>query len=226
MPGSLNPLIRTGAGEIEGCNFIARFFEECESIGTHPKNAKWCRFQHSQKTIHNSTHEEIKDNVNKLQDIVGTINNEGRPCTHETIRAKVCALKDLGGVSWNSFCSIGVHTGMLHSERARLQSLRSTICPIAPFGKELMKCGCPRAEFDSVLKRLACMRKEDECVTENVGCKACRSLHSWDVFWEDQFLCNRVKVKVDGKDMVKLFRRKHCEGDWMECDPKILRPND
>ena len=223
LPEGPNPFDILQNGDIDGPNLIFRYFQECTSIGAHPKNGKLFRWQYPHHKIYeNTTDEEMRDHMRLFQFAIDNANDTHDPWDFQSTFTYVCGLEGMGEVTSLSFYNIGIHTGFLHSGKAREASLEAFLSSQSAFAKYLANLGCPKSMLNPTIKRLAFMRNESVFITENLGCKSCRELETKDVYLHDQWLYRRHRTP--DTNHVTLQRRKTFELNWQVHNPCIPKP--
>ena len=206
---------------VEGPNFIQRFKQECNRIGLSPVNGKYTRYQTTNPQIYDLSSELIRKEIDNFERAL-EMANEGASY-NETLDFLKQSCDNCGGVTTLSFYSLGVLSGLLHTEEARLQSLWGEVSPHSAFAKELEKRGCPKDWYARTLKRLAFMLEIELYVAENLGCKCYRRLTCWDTYTLDQWLYDRRLENRGGRKVVLLYRKRLDDEEWAPYNPAKSR---
>jgi len=197
LQGGVNPLKANKKGVITGPNFIRRYFEECKIMGTHPKNATMCRFQHSETTDTNwfggLENEDVQVNkeIEKIRHAVGLANgytlfDGNKKATNRDVLKKVQEVREIGGVKSLSFYSIWVFLGLIHTDHGKQQGMENQVEKGSAFIGYLKKVyeeyfldqtSASMSDLASrIMKRISYNLGVTWTVGENVACKMGRAL--------------------------------------------------
>ena len=167
----------------------------------------------------------MKDHMRLFQFAIDNVNDPHDPWDFHSTFRYICGLEGMGEVTSLSFYNIGIHTGLLHSDKAREASFDACLSTQSAFAKYLLNLGCPKNMLSPTLKTLAFMRSEPVFVTENLGCESCRVMENKDAYLNDQYIYRRFRTgSEDNEHYMMLQRRKIFDANWHNHNPCIPKP--